>query len=70
MGHEGLVFYLFLAESMTETLMSREVGEAISDIAHFDKTAARDLMMSDECQDPLTIAVLAMFVGNMLPTHH
>lgn len=66
LGHEGLKLHMFLAKSLYDVDMKREAEEAISDVGHFDKDAARDLMFSSECEDPLTIGILAMFVGDML----
>lgn len=66
--HEGLALHIFIAKGLTETAMAREPGEAISEITPFDQASARDLMHSGACHDPLTLWVLAMFAGGMLPT--
>jgi ADP-ribose pyrophosphatase len=67
LNSEGLILHLYLAQNLSESESNQEVEECISDIGHFDKTAARDLMLSDDCSDPLTMAMLAMFTGDMLP---
>lgn len=69
LGHEGLKLHMYVAQGLSDVETKREAEEAISDLGHFDRTAARDLMFSKECEDPLTMSVLAMFAGDMLPTH-
>lgn len=66
-GNEGLPVYFFLAQGLSEVEKDHEDGEAISGLGYFDKTAARDLMLSNECEDPMTMAILAMFAGDILP---